>query len=414
MGKSFVASVLTVAGGSAIAQAIALVSFPFITRLYSPDVYGLFVVFLAYGGFVGPIACGRFDAAIALPKSSRGASAVALGSLATAVFAAVLTAASILVFGAGTIGSDRGVALGLALYVLLAGAQQVFTNWCARTRDYARLSAARIVQSIVAALLSIGLARTYDADAGMLVVATLAGQAVGLVVLLTGLHASGFAFDVKARQVLRMLKYFRRIAVFNVPQVVSDAAQASGIPLAIAVLFGSQAAAYYSFSMRLLKAPLNLIGSAISQVYYPRAAAHRNDHSRLRHDALGILKVLGAAACFFQPVLLLIPDSAYRLAFGDSWSGIGSYLRALSPWILTSFVVGPMGVLYLLKGRVALVLVLALGGSVLAFGIFGVAWVTSTTVLATMWALSLGMALYFIASTLLEFVVVIGREKEHA
>jgi len=412
--KSFVAGVFTVVGGSAVAQAIALASFPFVTRLYSPDVYGAFVVFVSCAGIVGPLACGRFDAAIALPKRGRSASAVAVGSLALAALTAALS--GLVAAAAGAFWNSIGpwFALGVALYVLLAGAQQVFTNWSARTRDYGRLSMSRIAQSTVNAALAIALAQGFGASAPLLVVATLAGQLAALLVLCSGLPASGLAFDVRAHQVRRLLRHFRRIVAFNVPQVLSDSAQASGIPLAVASLFGAHAAAYYSFSARLLKAPLNLIGGAISQVYYPRAAQHRSDNARLRRDALRILRVLGLAALVAQPLLLLLPDAAYRLAFGGSWSDVGAYLRALSPWILTSFVVAPMSVLYLVKGRVGLDFALAVGGTVLAFAIMGVAWAASGSALAAMWALSIGMALYFIATTVLEFFVVIGADKTHA
>jgi O-antigen/teichoic acid export membrane protein len=411
--KSFLGGVFTVVGGSAVAQAIALASFPFITRLYVPDVYGAFVVFASCAGIVGAVACWRFDAAIALPRRSRSASAVAIGSLALAAMTAALS--GLVALAASVFWSYAGgwFPVGIAFYVLLAGAQQVFTNWSARTRDYARLSMSRVAQSSVNAVLAIGLAQVFTAEAQLLVVATLAGQLAALLVLCARLPDSGLAFDMRIHQVKRLLRHFRRIVAFNVPQVLSDAAQSSGIPLAVASLFGAHAAAYYAFSTRLLKAPLNLIGGAISQVYYPRAAEHRNDNIRLRRDALRILKVLGLIALVAQPLLLLLPDAAYTLAFGGLWSGVGAYLRALSPWILASFVVAPMSVLYMVKGRVGLDFALAVGGSVLAFTIMGLVWATSGSAHAAMWALSIGMAVYFVATTVFEFVVVLKVGKNH-
>ena len=71
--RSFLASVFTVAGGTAVAQAIALAALRYITRLYTPELDGVFVIFLAWGGFLLPVVCARFAVAIALPSTPREA-----------------------------------------------------------------------------------------------------------------------------------------------------------------------------------------------------------------------------------------------------------------------------------------------------------------------------------------------------
>jgi hypothetical protein len=259
------------------------------------------------------------------------------------------------------------------------------------------------------AFLAVASAFFYGGHSAMLILATVAGQAMGLAVLLAGLPGTGFAYCVRPRQVLRLMKHFRPLAVFNVPHVLSDAAQASGLPLFVASMFGAQAAAYYSFSIRLLKAPLGLIGNAISQVYYPRAAADRSDNAKLRRDALRILTALTLGAVFVLPVLLLIPDGAYAFAFGQAWQDVGSYLRVLTPWILASFVAAPLSILYLVKEEWALDFYLGLAGSILAFAILGLARFVSDGVLFTLGALSAGMTMYVVATTIIEFRIVIGR-----
>lgn len=406
---TFAASILTVASGTAVAQAIAIAALPFITRLYSPDTYGAFVVFLALGGFVMPVVCARFEVSIALPKRHRSASALAIGSLGVAAAMAAVTAvaiATVSVLSPETGGS--GVSF-LPLYVLLGGAIQVFSNWSARIGEYRRLSISRIVQAAMVAFLAVGSAHFYGGHSAMLILATIAGQAMGLAVLLGGLPGSDFAYRVRPRQVFRLMKHFRPLATYNVPHVLSDTAQASGLPLLLATMFGAQAAAYYSFSFRLLKAPLGLIGNAVSQVYYPRAAADRNDNAKLRRDALRILTVLTLGALFVLPVLLLVPNAAYAFAFGPAWQDVGSYLRVLTPWILASFVAAPLSILYLVKEEWALDFYLGLAGSILAFAILGVARFVSDGVLFTIGALSAGMTIYVAATTIIEFKIVIGR-----
>lgn len=412
MARSFAASVFTVAGGTAMAQAIALASLPALTRLYPPEVYGGFVVWLAWGGLVAPVACARFDAAIALPRRARSAAALAMGSLAVACMVALLCALVLVGLLHGTsLLEGHGVqhlAWLVPLFVLQGAVLQVAWNWLARCGDFRSVSLSRIVQAAVVALLSIAPVALFGAGAGLLVVATLAGQLAGLAVVLRAMSATGFDARVRPLQSWRLMRHFRRLAFFNGPHVLSDAAQGSGLPLLMASFYGPQAAAYYAFAMRLLKAPLGLLSGAVGQVYYPRAAGHRSDDARLRRDAGRLAAALSAVALLLLPLLLLLPDHWVAGAFGANWAGAGVYLRTLSPWLLSAFVAGPLGVLYLVKERFALDFVLALVATLIAFALLIGAHAADLPVVPAMWWLSLGMTLYIVVSTVGEFVYVLG------
>jgi O-antigen/teichoic acid export membrane protein len=410
---SFLSSVFTVAGGTAVAQAIALGALPFITRLYPPELYGGFVIFLAWGGFLLPVVCARFEVAIALPSSLRAASAVAWGSLGIALGVSALCALAVAVAWALYPPARLAALALLPLYVLLGGVVQVLGNWAARVHAYRRLSLSRIVQAAATALLSLAWVPLWGAQALGLVVATLAGQFIALGVLAQGLSQTGFRRRAAPRQVWRLMRHFRRLTLFNVPHVLSDAAQGSGLPLLIAHFFGAPAAAYYAFSARLLKAPLGLVSGAVSQVYYPRAASHRHDDERLRRDALRILAVSTTGVMLVWPLLLLVPDAAYAWAFGAAWAEVGQYLRALSPWILSAFVAAPLSVLYLVKERFGLDFSLGLAGTLLAFALLVGAWWASGEVILTLWVLALGMTAYNALSTWFEFRYVLGRRRVH-
>jgi O-antigen/teichoic acid export membrane protein len=410
---SFLSSVFTVAGGTAVAQAIALGALPFITRLYPPELYGGFVIFLAWGGFLLPVVCARFEVAIALPSSLRAASAVAWGSLGIALGVSALCALAVAVAWAMYPPARVAALALLPLYVLLGGVVQVLGNWAARVHAYRRLSLSRIVQAAATALLSLAWVPLWGAQALGLVVATLAGQFIALGVLAQGLSQTGFRRRAAPRQVWRLMRHFRRLTLFNVPHVLSDAAQGSGLPLLIAHFFGAPAAAYYAFSARLLKAPLGLVSGAVSQVYYPRAASHRHDDERLRRDALRILAVSTTGVMLVWPLLLLVPDAAYAWAFGAAWAEVGQYLRALSPWILSAFVAAPLSVMYLVKERFGLDFSLGLAGTLLAFALLVGAWWASGEVILTLWVLALGMTAYNALSTWFEFRYVLGRRRVH-
>src|SRR5450631_1051953 len=75
---------LTIFGGTASGQALALVSAPVLSRLYSPSNFGVFTVLSSLIAIVGAVAALRFELAVPLPEKERDAQGlVALGLMST-------------------------------------------------------------------------------------------------------------------------------------------------------------------------------------------------------------------------------------------------------------------------------------------------------------------------------------------
>jgi len=89
---SFLRSVLTVASGSVIAQAIGIISMPLITRLFTPTDMGTAASVTAVAGVLGVVAAGRYENAVVLPNADKGSNAVvAAGLIFTFIFAFLIT-----------------------------------------------------------------------------------------------------------------------------------------------------------------------------------------------------------------------------------------------------------------------------------------------------------------------------------
>ncbi|MEN6298054.1 MAG: hypothetical protein ABFC92_08935, partial [Rectinema sp.] len=61
-------SVLTLVGGTAVAQVLSFLFSPITTRLFSPEVFGDLSVFTSITGIVGVVVCLRYELAIVLPQ----------------------------------------------------------------------------------------------------------------------------------------------------------------------------------------------------------------------------------------------------------------------------------------------------------------------------------------------------------
>ena len=79
--NSAIRDVSFVAGGTAISQAIAILMLPVLSRIYTPDNFGIAAVFASAVTILSGISGLRYYLAIPLPKSERYANAVITLSL---------------------------------------------------------------------------------------------------------------------------------------------------------------------------------------------------------------------------------------------------------------------------------------------------------------------------------------------
>ena len=96
--SEFSRNVLTLLTGTTIAQAIPIAVTPILTRLYTPEEFGLLALFIAITAILGSISNGRYELAIMLPHSDEDAiNIAALALLITIVFSIILLVPAVLI-----------------------------------------------------------------------------------------------------------------------------------------------------------------------------------------------------------------------------------------------------------------------------------------------------------------------------
>ena len=77
--------------GTTIAQAIPIAISPILTRIYTPEDFGVFALFIAITAILGTVANGRYELAIMLPKKDEDAINIfALGFIITCFISLIL------------------------------------------------------------------------------------------------------------------------------------------------------------------------------------------------------------------------------------------------------------------------------------------------------------------------------------
>lgn len=354
-GGRFVKDVLTVIGGTTVAQVVGILVYPVITRLFSPDAFGVSAVFVSLTTILSVLACLRYEAAVMLPKDDRESAAIVwLCAALTLTLALALTA--FVIFAPRTAESLMGGTPLGALRILIpfgVGINGVILfsgSWVTRRRAFSTYSFANMVRSISTAAIQIAGGFGGLLSGGILILAVLVGNGLQGTVLLFRTYRRDRSILVSGLDLSLMIKGAKRYR--NFPFYDSFSALVTNIAgqlpvLVMARYFSAAIVGNYSLSLTILLMPLSLIGSAISQVFFQKASEIKNDQTdRIDRVVESTVKKLILIGILPIVMLILIGQELFVFVFGPQWSEAGLFAQILAPYIFLQFVASPISSLF--------------------------------------------------------------------
>lgn len=113
----------------------------------------------------------------------------------------------------------------------------------------------------------------------------------------------------------------------------------------LAAFFSPVVVGFYALGMRTLQLPMSLVGSAIAQVFFQRAAeAHKSGNFATLVQ--GITELLLKIIVFPVMLLTVVGPELFSFVFGEVWIEAGNYIQILSLWIIFWFLYSPLSVIY--------------------------------------------------------------------
>lgn len=343
-------SVLSLVGGTTIAQGLSFLFSPIQTRLFSPEVFGELSVFTSITGIVGVIVCLRYELAIVLPKDDDEGFALLKLSW---FFAALVSLASLVVFGLwGRQIYARFNAPGLARYwyyvpitLLLTGIIQAANYWLTRQRKFTVLSYNKVLPVLAINLVSIGLGLAGDRALGARLFSSLVSQLVNLAVLATVLVPDSKVVGRAQYGKKELIGKYKNFLVYDIWGALINNISFMIVPILMSSSYGSYYAGQYSLSMRVIQIPISLIGSALGLVFYNSANKYKIN-GELSNYVIRLSKSLFLFTLPIAAFLMLFGRTFFIFIFGLNWDHAGVYTQILSFWAMIWFISSPVSMVY--------------------------------------------------------------------
>lgn len=346
---NFLRNVLKVVGGAAAGQLILLIASPFITRLFGPEAFGVWGVFSSVALVIIPVASLCYVTAIVLPTRDEDAQTLAELSLMIATVIAFLTALFFVFLGSSTDRIFPGVGDAWALFPLLGlfvfvGAwgeisrqnlirQQRFNSLSMVTTSTSALTASAqviggfILPTPATLIASNSLAKSLDA---------IVKWSFSRVPRGPGKRRRSTVSDY-----LRLARQYRTFPLFKAPQTLVDGLSKSVPTIALAFFFGPAAAGFFTICRMVLLVPTNLVGTAISDVFYPRVVRSYSRNEGIFSPTFKATLLSLAIGTIPLVIVVFWGPALFSMVFGAEWRMAGHYAQWLSIWTWAMFLNRP-------------------------------------------------------------------------
>jgi O-antigen/teichoic acid export membrane protein len=417
--KILVQNIVTLFYGAFFSRLVALAAMPILTRLYTPEHFGVLSVFVSITAFVGSILSLRYSVALPLPRTEKAVSALLWVVLVISWGNCLLFLMLIYVFENRFIDALGLQSISGCIYLLALGAMGVslyesLSYWATRDRAFEDLARSQARQSVFGVIVKIVSSFLLPGGVGLL-----CGQVVQ--------QSAGIAYLFKRRQVAeklrlnnlsaRMIFYclgkYRQFPLVRLPAALIYLFSIQAPILLTNEFFGAASTGYLGLALMVVALPVSLIAQTGSKAYYSEIAkmdrAGIGGFTSLTIELVSRLVIVSMAAFF---CIYLLAEYVFVFVFGEDWRIAGQVASILAFLLLGQLVVNPLTSYFNIVGSSFILIFVNLTRALFTIAPFAFGIPNEHAFLEIMYFYSLSMLAYY--AGLLAFILLLLHFKDQS
>lgn len=398
----FFQNIAVVAGGNVTAKLIGIIATPIITRLYTPEDYGIFSVFLSVVGVVGSLATLRYAVTIPIAKEEKLADNILKLCFLLTLSLSIVWFIGIALFGKFFTVQFSAEQLQPYLWLMPVvflgkGIYEALNNWAIRTRKFRLITRTKVSQGVSSAGVKIGFGALGVTPLGLFL-GHIAQEAAGITSLFSKLVQLKPDF-LKTFSWTGIKYAAKRYKKFPLVQSWSNLLLALGAQLPVLLIgafYGVEVVGVFGLAQNMINMPMTIIGQSVGQVYYAEISKYgKSNPEKVYKLSVSIIKKLFLIGLIPVGLLMAFGPWFFKLVFGPEWLDAGVYARFLSILILTRFISSPIGNIFNVYEKQSLQLTLNIIRVALVFTVFYVSNLLKLSALNSTGIYSILMAVYY-------------------
>ncbi len=334
--------------GSTIAQGISLLLAPVLSRLFTPEDFGLVALYLSILSVLSVISTAKYEQAIMLPHEDKDAVHIFWLVLAITAMVSLLTATAVILFNTDLARLTGNPAIAPWLYLLpfsllMHGLFQSATYYANRNKQFGMMASCTIAQYTILNAVRV-LTGWFKAGFNGLIAGQLAGQLLSAFYMTAGvsksIKASGRCFSRK--DMFEQAKKYSGYPKFNLPLNFTNNLSGSLPIFMLTWGFSPAIAGLFAFGFTFVFRPIGMFSQSTMQVFSQKVI-EKYHHGMAIYPSLRKLIVrLLVLAVIPVTALAIYAPAAFSIIFSDEYTQAGTILQYLSPYLLIVFITSPL------------------------------------------------------------------------
>lgn len=355
MFKNFITVVL----GSGLARIISIISIPIVSRLYSPEDFGILALYSILISFIVPWASLSYSQAIPLIKNKKLATSLFFLCCLIIFLFSILLYFLIFFWGAdffGFFGFSDLSSWGqiIVLGGLLTAFYELASAWAIRNKNFNGISKSQCMQSFWGSFLKIALGFISIGPIGLLL-GQLVNQSAGTLVLLKSWRKEFIGWDKKEhliKDAKLLLGYFSEFPLYKLPAQTLSILAANAPILMVSMLYSKDVMGQLSMAMMALSLPVGLLGGALAKVFYAEISSlGKRRVSDIKKLVINLQKNLFFVGVPIALGVYFFAENFFVVVLGDQWRLAGIFSSILAPFLLFQFTSSPLMEVFNVLGR---------------------------------------------------------------
>ncbi len=355
---------MTLFSSSILGQALALLLAPVLSRLFTPDDFGLAALYLSILSILSVASTAKYEQAIMLPRHENAAIHLFRLVLRLTLFFSLIVLVPLAFFRSEIAAMLGNPAIApwlffIPLSLLIHGAFQASLFYSNRTKKFNRMARSTLLQQSLISSTKVlaGFART---SFNGLITGQIIGQFLTTIFIFS--HTSRQIGKEKVRSTLKDIitqaKIYSQYPKYNMLLSVTNNLSGS-LPIFLFTWgFSAEVAGLYAFGYTFVFRPVSLFSQSTQQVLSQKMIERYHQGHYIYPTLKKMVGRFFLAGIIPLVLFMIWAPELFSFVFSETYETSGRYLQILSPWLFMVFLASPLTFLHelFLRQKTAMVI----------------------------------------------------------
>lgn len=384
----FYKNVSIILSGNIVSHLIAIISLPILTRIFTPDDFGVYQLFLSFCSIASIIVTGQYELSIISPKYQYVAFKLVIATIGISAMASTVLMGFVYIYillAPLQSMNYENTPFWIGFYTLAICVYQACYMWFVRQAQYSKTVTSNVINAMGCIIFPI-LLYYVGVDVGLIKGMVIA-RAITIGYMFYYMREAGRKYYgiISIKSFIRVLRKYNAFVKYALPGNVFNNIASQVPSFLLNYFYGVTVTGYYSMANRCVSLPTALAAKSVGDVFKQEASLQYQQTGDCLSIYSKVSSLLLKGSIIYTVLVVALAPALFSLILGSQWYEAGTYAQLLVLAGATGLIYSPLSSIYVLTVKVREYMIL----QIISLCLIAVVFVISGTLLSVEYTLLL-------------------------